>query len=63
MSNLFKRAITGSILVVGIIAMLFLGFRVFTLFTMVLGLGLSAELIGLIQVEGKQKKIHKNNLL
>ena len=44
MSNLFKRAITGSILVVGIIAMLFLGFRVFTLFTMVLGLGLSAEL-------------------
>lgn len=59
MSNLFKRAITGSILVVGIISMLFLGFRVFTLFTMVLGLGLSAELIGLIQVEGKQKKIHK----
>ena len=59
MSNLLKRAITGSIIVASIIVMLFLGFRVFTLFTMLLGLGLSAELIGLIQVDSPQKKIHK----
>lgn len=59
MNNLLKRGITGSILVAGIIAILFLGFRVFTLFTMLLGLGLSAELIGLTQVDNPQKKIHK----
>mgnify|MGYP005739196269 CR=1 FL=1 len=59
MSNLLKRGITGSILVASIIVMLFLGFRVFTLFTMLLGLGLSAELIGLTQVDSPQKKIHK----
>ena len=59
MSNLFKRGLTGSILIASIIVMLFLGFRVFTLFTMLLGLGLSAELIGLTQVDSPQKKIHK----
>lgn len=59
MSNLVKRSITGSILVLGIIGILHLGFRVFTLFTMLLGVLLSTEFIELTRASCKETKYHK----
>ena len=59
MNNLFKRGITGSILVLGIIGVLHLGFRVFTLFTLLLGVLLSAEFIDLTSASNQDKKPSK----